>query len=932
VYPIQLPATALINGAYLTGVYLEEIKPLLLYSAQWKKTMGYPILSIDAGFKLDSTGIISLMSAEGYSFGIWCGTASTTAISAQLAAVHRRNVFHNMPTEIIFTDSPELLFKLLTGVFDTLGRSLWIEDSGVRGDTFHIINRIQDTCTPNHPLWPQAMEELLAAMSIPHPKDQEWARQAEKAGQSPLPTVRRLYLPPAVMEPNVTAWGEKWIVHGFDPTTGADLFTQATFKQLDALRAGILKWRYSDAWKYCDEAGDLRPVNMYVELPPNKPSTKVKTSLPAPCFIPRGSLRNESRNEFFFNATNNLAPGGRTGDVLRASVVAEKELQWNVRTEIKLGRMADYGTIDLPQLLRIRSHQLAVKERKLLTDEQVLYGDVPDPSSRPVADFKESQFYAWRADAGLGKASSSTDEEELPLMVARMSKAQRIAFNQNRRREAEEVLARPATPFTSGLKTMTDAPSSWLAVSPLHKPTPDAVTPWSDKVLSRLSKIEAGPDAEAVEEDETEGFEAAAAADAAATLMDMTGATPSPSTRGGRTSSRLAAAAAATPGVSDGYKRAVLQGSPSPQTAVAAPSTAGPSSAGMQGSGGRGSRGSRGSTAGAKGAGVAAPSPAATPAPSPAAPSTAGPSSAGRAGSGGRGSRGNTAGVRGAGVAASSPSTNPLLLKKVGKGKKYSRKKFAVQNSEDRPKPLIVRHTPVITKQEKALFHKLTSGLKNGSKPNFNNLTEAWHMEMSQMQEDVDAAKAAGEPYEEVDVYPKSPSMLRKHFEKESKRQTQQAASKVQRSIAAFIKRPQPVPTTSPPAQQPAKRSRVGGSPQAGQQQQPAQAAASSGQGLVVGPGAAGGSTVAEAAPMAGPEQGSAEGGAAVVKMALCSNCAIWGKVAVIKKLPPHGSQGKAGSGCPWRHKTKADRDSVGWDNRQSVEQYCRLKGYPLPW
>uniref|UniRef100_A0A7S0RFF6 Uncharacterized protein n=1 Tax=Chlamydomonas leiostraca TaxID=1034604 RepID=A0A7S0RFF6_9CHLO len=755
------------------------------------------------------------MSAEGYSFGIWCGTASTTAISAQLAAVHRRNVFHNMPTEIIFTDSPELLFKLLTGVFDTLGRSLWIEDSGVRGDTFHIINRIQDTCTPNHPLWPQAMEELLAAMSIPHPKDQEWARQAEKAGQSPLPTVRRLYLPPAVMEPNVTAWGEKWIVHGFDPTTGADLFTQATFKQLDALRAGILKWRYSDAWKYCDEAGDLRPVNMYVELPPNKPSTKVKTSLPAPCFIPRGSLRNESRNEFFFNATNNLAPGGRTGDVLRASVVAEKELQWNVRTEIKLGRMADYGTIDLPQLLRIRSHQLAVKERKLLTDEQVLYGDVPDPSSRPVADFKESQFYAWRADAGLGKASSSTDEEELPLMVARMSKAQRIAFNQNRRREAEEVLARPATPFTSGLKTMTDAPSSWLAVSPLHKPTPDAVTPWSDKVLSRLSKIEAGPDAEAVEEDETEGFEAAAAADAAATLMDMTGATPSPSTRGGRTSSRLAAAAAATPGVSDGYKRAVLQGSPSPQTAVAAPSTAGPSSAGMQGSGGRGSRG-------------------------------------------------NTAGVRGAGVAASSPSTNPLLLKK--------------------------------------------------------------------MQEDVDAAKAAGEPYEEVDVYPKSPSMLRKHFEKESKRQTQQAASKVQRSIAAFIKRPQPVPTTSPPAQQPAKRSRVGGSPQAGQQQQPAQAAASSGQGLVVGPGAAGGSTVAEAAPMAGPEQGSAEGGAAVVKMALCSNCAIWGKVAVIKKLPPHGSQGKAGSGCPWRHKTKADRDSVGWDNRQSVEQYCRLKGYPLPW
>ncbi len=196
-----VPSDELYHDSYTLDCYKRNVRALLEYSAAWLQSLGSHILQLDAGFKLHSDGMVTVLSGEGYVLAIWIGTSSLWCLVAYLAALGRRcaklgkvgyRAFACDPTtncavgngkeqrlvlgcmrtcslsphvyprdtqdvRIVYVDNPASASNVLKLAFPTLGSGLFAGDSGVRGDVFHMIELIKDTITPKHASWPACL-------------------------------------------------------------------------------------------------------------------------------------------------------------------------------------------------------------------------------------------------------------------------------------------------------------------------------------------------------------------------------------------------------------------------------------------------------------------------------------------------------------------------------------------------------------------------------------------------------------------------------------------------------------------------------------------------------------------------------------------------------------------------------------------------------
>ena len=143
-------------------------------------------------------------------------------------------------------------------MFPWLGWALFTGDSGVRGDLFHLICLIKDSCTPGHPSWAKAQEELLLVFKIHHQADlADWlatkagklATKQKKNGEpTKEPPVRYLMPPPHKLLPDFMAWATRHI-DNIDATSGELLFTLETVRIVEATMKQIIKWYFScECW------------------------------------------------------------------------------------------------------------------------------------------------------------------------------------------------------------------------------------------------------------------------------------------------------------------------------------------------------------------------------------------------------------------------------------------------------------------------------------------------------------------------------------------------------------------------------------------------------------------------------------------------------------------------------------------------------------
>lgn len=266
------------------------------YFSTWRQRMpGCGIISIDAGFKVHSGGMTTVMTGEGYILNNYMGTSSLRllspamalreAVSSSLGKVRLHayaawfectsqtsaygcfeqlcsvcsmlsfltNVPHCalfvvQPTFLAYVDNPASSARCLQATYPSLGYGLYnldngVRDSGVRGDLFHLIALIKDSCTPNHPSWTAAQDDLLQFFKLKHPVDQQAALAAQATGE-PEPTVRYLTPPPHVLLPKFLDWATRWLVTGVD-ITGVRLFTLETLRIVEATYQNIINWYYS---------------------------------------------------------------------------------------------------------------------------------------------------------------------------------------------------------------------------------------------------------------------------------------------------------------------------------------------------------------------------------------------------------------------------------------------------------------------------------------------------------------------------------------------------------------------------------------------------------------------------------------------------------------------------------------------------------------
>eukprot|EP00798_Chlamydomonas_sp_ICE-L_P002559 gene2559-2591_t len=270
----------------------------------------------------------------------------------------------------MYVDNPSIMSKTMKRCLPGLGKNLYPGDSGVKGDSFHLVTCIKDSTSGNHPSWLVAQEELRAAIRMKHGHDEQ-ALVAGRGGNRK--TARVMYKPPKQMLEGVVNWAHRWQVAGVAVCSGEPLFTFETISVLKNVMNNIVKWRYSDPWILNPADNTYTPYNMYHQAKDGSERT----------------LRNTSATESWHSASNDVSQGSNTGEELKGRYAMQRRFKWNVDKHVQLGAVKDYGTYDYPQLLRIKKAQ----EKLHLNVE---YGDVPDPDPNQRPAFVEAQGYEWK--------------------------------------------------------------------------------------------------------------------------------------------------------------------------------------------------------------------------------------------------------------------------------------------------------------------------------------------------------------------------------------------------------------------------------------------------------------------------------------------------------------------------------------------------------
>lgn len=148
---------------------------------------------------------------------------------------------------VIYTDTPRKHKHILPAIFATLGTGLMPGDSGVRGDTFHLFQHLQDTFTPGHSHAEEAVSRL---------KEYVWTRDAtdfkiwlQEAGRKPgdkppLSRVRHYTAQPPELRQQLVAWRDQFRLC-MDPSLGKQLFTEDTLSLFNLTLQDIDAWFYS---------------------------------------------------------------------------------------------------------------------------------------------------------------------------------------------------------------------------------------------------------------------------------------------------------------------------------------------------------------------------------------------------------------------------------------------------------------------------------------------------------------------------------------------------------------------------------------------------------------------------------------------------------------------------------------------------------------
>ena len=189
-----------------------------------KHSLGDDILAMDAGFKLERDGIMTIKTSTGFVVAQWYGTSSTKDLEASLKALNERMEALGFKVTHIYADNIRAILNVLRKGFIHMGLDCFPGDLGGRLDIWHSYQVIRQTFMPNHQMGHQSITMLSERFKVKHP------RQAS----------RFFYPPPAQMLAVLVEWALQFC--DVIDVTGEFLFTVGTVKALERFMLDIISW------------------------------------------------------------------------------------------------------------------------------------------------------------------------------------------------------------------------------------------------------------------------------------------------------------------------------------------------------------------------------------------------------------------------------------------------------------------------------------------------------------------------------------------------------------------------------------------------------------------------------------------------------------------------------------------------------------------